>query len=147
MSRHSRMEADAACRAVVIEAARAVDAGDAAAFAALFCDDGVLVRPDGSRMQGPQAIAAAYAARDPDRLTRHLICNQLVRWSADGTRATVFSTVLLWTGRHSSPATPQGRVADAMSQVGEFEDLMALTLHGWRIQERQARFVLYRREA
>jgi len=97
-------------------------------------------------LQGRAAIAAAYAARDPDRLTQHLVCNQYVDFDAQATGATVRSKVLLWSGRHSSPLTPQGRAADALSQVGEFLDVLVLTPEGWRIRRREARFILFRRE-
>ncbi|WNO04214.1 SgcJ/EcaC family oxidoreductase [Rhodoferax mekongensis] len=138
--------AEADCRALVLQAADAVDRADANAFAALFVADGTLVRPDGSLLQGRAAIAAAYAARDPDRLTQHLVSNQLVTLQPDGAAALVRSKVLLWSGRHSAPLTPQGRAADALSQVGEFVDAMEFSAEGWRIRRREAHFVLFRRE-
>jgi hypothetical protein len=58
----------------------------------------------------------------------------------------VRSKVLLWSGRHSAPLTPQGRAADALSQVGEFVDAMEFSADGWRIRRREAHFVLFRRE-
>ena len=146
MNAMERYAAEAECRALVLQAADAVDRADATAFAALFVADGTLVRPDGSLLQGRAAIAAAYAARDPDRLTQHLVCNQLVTLQPDGAAALVRSKVLLWSGRHSAPLTPQGRAADALSQVGEFVDAMEFSAEGWRIRRREAHFVLFRRE-
>jgi len=108
MNAMERYAAEAECRALVLQAADAVDRSDAPAFAALFVADGTLVRPDGSLLQGRAAIAAAYAARDPDRLTQHLVSNQLVTLQPDGAAALVRSKVLLWSGRHSAPLTPQG---------------------------------------
>lgn len=134
--------AQAECRALVLRGADAVDRGDAEGFAALFEPEGVLVRPDGKVLQGRAAIAAAYTARDPDRLTQHLVCNQLVTVDLKAGLATACSKVLLWTGRHSTPATPQGRAADALSQVGEFVDTLAHTAEGWRLRRREARFIL-----
>lgn len=134
--------AETACRALVLRGADAVDGGDAEGFAALFEDQGVLVRPDGSVLRGRAAIAAAYAARDPDRLTQHLVCNQQVTVDLGAGLATARSKVLLWTGRHSTPITPQGRVADAMTQVGEFVDTLAQSAQGWRLRRREARFIL-----
>ncbi len=142
-----RYAAEAECRALVLQAADAVDRADAPGFAALFVPDGTLVRPDGSLLQGRAAIAAAYAARDPDRLTQHLVCNQLVTLQPDGAAALVRSKVLLWSGRHSAPLTPQGREADALSQVGEFVDAMEFNAEGWRMRRREAHFILFRREA
>ena len=147
MSTPAVWAARAACGDLVQQGADAVDSGHADAFAALFTPDGSLQRPDGTVLQGRAAIAAAYAARDPERLTQHLVCNQQVDLDAQATSATVRSKVLLWSGRHSSPLTPQGRAADALSQVGEFVDALVLTPEGWRIRHREARFILFRREA
>nr|WP_315463599.1 SgcJ/EcaC family oxidoreductase [uncultured Rhodoferax sp.] len=146
MNAMERYTAEAECRALVLQAADAVDHADATGFAALFEPEGTLVRPDGSLLQGRAAIAAVYAARDPDRLTQHLVCNQVVTLQPDGATALVRSKVLLWSGRHSTPLTPQGRAADALSQVGEFVDAMALSAEGWRIHRREAHFILYRRD-
>mgnify|MGYP003352854520 CR=1 FL=1 len=142
MNAMERYMAEAECRSVVVRAAEAVDAGDAAGFAALFDVQGVLVRPDGSVLQGRAAIQAAYAARDPDRLTQHLIANQLVSVDLEAGMASVRSKVLLWTGKHSTPSTPQGREADAQTQVGEFLDTLVRTDDGWRLRGREARFIL-----
>ena len=138
-----RLLAENACRALVLAAADAVDRQDPAAFAALFTPDGVLVRPDGTLLQGREAIHAAYAARPADRLTRHLICNHSVQVEPDSRSASSRCTVLLWSGKRSDPETPQGRPAVGAQQVGEIDDLLALTTQGWRIARREARFVLH----
>ena len=137
-----RLIAESACRALAIAAAEAVDHQDHAAFAALFAPDGVLVRPDGSLLQGRAAIHAAYAARPSERLTRHLICNHRVDLAAEGS-ARSRCTVLLWSGRRSDAETPKGRPADALQQVGEIDDELMLTPVGWRIARREARFILH----
>lgn len=147
MSTQETLPAEAACRALVLRGADAVDSGDAQGFAALFVPEGTLVRPDGSVLQGRAAIAKTYANRDPDRLTQHLVCNQQVRVDLQTGTAQVRSKVLLWTGRHSSPPTPQGRPADVVSQVGEFVDQLEHTPEGWRIHSRHAQFILYRGSA
>lgn len=144
MSSLELLAAEAACRALVLQGVEAVDSGDAAGFAALFMPDGLLVRPDGSLLQGRAAIAGAYATRDPDRLTQHLLCNQQVKVDLAAGAALVRSKVLLWTGRHSTPQTPKGRAADALTQVGELVDTLAHTTEGWRIRSRQAQFILCR---
>ena len=136
--------AEDACRALVLTAAEAVDAGDAAGFAALFTPDAVLVRPDGSQLQGQAAITQAYAARDPDRLTQHLLCNHTVALDVAQGRAVSRCKVLLWSGRHSVLPGQQGRPAEGPTQVGAFLDTLRLTADGWRIQSRHAHFVLYR---
>jgi uncharacterized protein (TIGR02246 family) len=137
------LQAEAACREVVLQAAQAVDSGDCGGFAALFLPDGVLVRPDGSSLQGREAIVQAYKARDPDRLTQHLVSNQQVEVNTAAGTAVAHCKVLLWSGRHSAVDTPRGRPADAMAQVGEMVDEMALTPEGWRIRSRRARFIFY----
>ena len=144
MSTLETLAAEAACRALVLQGADAVDGGDAQGFAALFVPEGTLVRPDGSLLQGRAAIAQAYAARDPERLTRHLVSNQRVRVDLAAGIAQAACTVLLWSGRHSDAATPRGRPADAQQQVGEIRDLLAKTPEGWRIRRREAWFTLFR---
>ncbi len=136
--------AEAACRDLVLAAADAVDGRDFLAFADLFEARGVLVRPDGTELVGRPAIVAAYAARDPERLTRHLVSNQRVRVDLAAGTAQAACTVLLWSGRHSDAVTPRGRPADAVQQVGEIRDLLAKTPEGWRIRRREAWFTLFR---
>jgi hypothetical protein len=136
--------AEAACRDLVLAAADAVDGRDFLAFADLFEVRGVLVRPDGTELVGRPAIVAAYAARDPERLTRHLVSNQRVRVDLAAGTAQAACTVLLWSGRHSDATTPRGRPADAQQQVGEIRDLLVKTPEGWRIRRREAWFTLFR---
>ena len=63
------------CRDLIIAAAHYQDSRDLSAFAACFATDGVLVRPGGEPIIGPDAIEAAYRARDPQRITQHLLMN------------------------------------------------------------------------
>jgi hypothetical protein len=135
--------AEQACRRVVLETAQAVDGQDYAGFARLFTTDGILVRPDGKRLEGRAAIEQAYAKRDPDRLTRHLITNHLVTFHGPASAASSCN-ILLWTGRHSDVAGPNGKPADAIELLGEFLDDLIMTPEGWRIRQRQARFSLQR---
>lgn len=137
-----RHEVERACRELVLRAASRADAGDAAGLARLFAADGVLVRPNAQPLQGRDAIQAAYAQRPADRITRHLVTNTLVEVESS-TRARAMSHVLLWTGSTNDPSGPQGRRAHARQLVGEFEDRFVLEPEGWRIQRRDARFVLY----
>ena len=136
--------AEAACRDLVLAAADAVDGRDFLALADLFETRGVLVRPDGTELVGRPAIVAAYAARDPERLTRHLVSNQRVRVDLAAGTAQAACSVLLWSGRHSDATTPRGRPANAQQQVGEIRDLLAKTPEGWRIRRREAWFTLFR---
>ena len=137
-----RLVAEQACRALVFAAADAIDGGDYHALVQLFDTDAELVRPDGVVLRGHAAILAAYAARNPDRLTRHLVSNQLVEVDLAAGTARAACTILLWSGRHSDVQSPRGRPADPLQQVGEIRDLCALTPSGWRIRRRQAWFTL-----
>ena len=135
--------AQQACRDLVLAAADAVDGRQFTALAALFDTDGVLVRPDGVELRGRDAIVAAYAARDPDRLTRHLVCNQRVAVDLAAGTARASCAVLLWSGKHSDATTARGRPADPVQQVGEIHDQLARTPEGWRIRRREAWFTLF----
>ncbi len=138
-----RLLVQQACQDTVIATARAVDAQPHAALAQLFTPDGVLARPDGQEAQGRAAIEAAYAARDPDRMTQHLLTNFRVEpLGPDAARASC--AVLLWTSRHSAEGGPRGRPADATQLLGEFQDELVLTPEGWRIRRREARFLMHR---
>lgn len=139
-----QLRAESACRELVLAAGEAIDGRDYNAFAALFASDGELVRPDGKVLRGAQAIVAAYGQRNPDRLTRHLFCNQCVQVDLQGKTAKVASTIMLWTGRYSDAVTPRGRPADPVQQVGEIRDQLVLTSGGWRIGRRDAWFTLFR---
>ncbi|UUX94517.1 nuclear transport factor 2 family protein [Aquabacterium sp. J223] len=136
-----RLLAEDACRRLVLDAAAAVDGGRPEAFAALFCEDGVLQRPGGQPLVGRAAIAAAYASRAPDRMTCHIVTNSRVELLGDG-EARVASSVLLWTGSRADAEGAQGRPATAQV-LGEFDDRLRLTAEGWRFAHRSARFVLY----
>ena len=131
-----------ACRNLVLRAAALADTGRAAALAALFTPDGVLVRPSGEVLQGRQAIEASYAQRPADRITRHLVTNIVVDVMSE-TQARALSYVLLWTGSTHSEAGRYGRAAQGPQVVGEFDDRFVLAQDGWRIAQREARFLLH----
>lgn len=95
-------------------------------------------------LQGQAAIVQAYRARNPDRLTQHLLCNHRVEADMATQTAVSRCKVLLWSGLHSAQATPQGRPADALTQVGEFVDTLEHSGAGWRIRRREAVFILHK---
>lgn len=132
-----------ACRELIETSVQHVDDGKAAAFAALFAPDAVLVRPNGSLLEGRAAIEAAYAQRPATRITRHLVSNVVV--TLDGTdSARARSYVLLWSSDAIEADPVYGRRADARQLVGEFEDQLSRRADGqWQLQSRQARFVLH----
>jgi hypothetical protein len=141
--RVARLEADRACRALVLATLDAVDGQDYRRLCSLFTPGARLLRPGGAVLVGREAIFQAYAARDPDRLTRHLACNHHIDF-VDARRAVSRCTIVLWSGRHGDAPTPQGRPADALQQVGEIVDRLVLGDEGWRIDERESRFTLFR---
>lgn len=143
MSSLTWLLAHQACRDLVVQAARAVDGQDYPAFAALFTQNGVLLRPGAEPLQGHEAIIAAYSQRPAERITRHLVTDSLISVQSDH-QAMVHSSVLLWSGRRSDASGAFGRPADARQVVGEFEDICTLTAVGWRIARRDSRFLLYR---
>jgi uncharacterized protein (TIGR02246 family) len=132
--------AEKACRDLVVAAAAAVDLQDYNALVQLFTPDATLTRPDGVVLTGHQAIHAAYAARDPDRLTQHLVSNHVVEVAPDHTTAHSHCAILLWSGQRTSLLSAKGRLADVQQQVGEIADSLVLQADGWRIQTRVARF-------
>ena len=135
--------AEKACRDLVVAAAAAVDRQDYAGLVQLFSIDATLTRPDGTLLRGRQAIFEAYVSRSAERLTQHLVCNQVVRLTAPD-KAESHCLILLWSGQRSAELTGKGRLADPQEQVGEMADQLVLSPEGWRIQSRQARFTFYR---
>ncbi|AKM32803.1 hypothetical protein AB870_12685 [Pandoraea faecigallinarum] len=119
------------------------DRRDPQGLAALFADNGVLVRPNGETLVGRAAIAAAYAARPADRLTKHLVGNVLIDVTS-ATSAIGSSAVLLWSASAQDTPGPFGRPAQGRQVMGEFEDTFVRTVHGWRIARREARFTFVR---
>lgn len=132
-----------ACHDLVMRFVACNDRRDAQGLAALFAETGMLVRPNGDTLVGPVAIAAAYAERPADRLTRHLVGNVLIDVTSP-TRAIGSSTVLLWSASANDVPGPFGRPAQGRQVMGEFEDTFVRTAQGWRIARREARFTFVR---
>ena len=112
-----------ACERLVIDSARFNDERQWAALAALYTQAGVVVRPNGQRLEGREAIEAAYAAGPPDRVTRHLCTN--LRVDVDGPADAHGTTTVMI-------------VADGSYRIGEFADRFERTEEGWKIAERRA---------
>jgi uncharacterized protein (TIGR02246 family) len=75
-----QMVAERACERLVYRYAQHVDFGQAALVADLFTEDGVWLGADGRGMHGPEAIRAAFGARETltRRQSRHVMTNVLV---------------------------------------------------------------------
>lgn len=135
------------CRDLIIAAAHCQDGRNLSAFAACFAADGVLIRLGGEPIVGPAAIEAAYRARDPQRITQHLLMNQRVEGlsasPAGALRARVCSKVLLWTSHESQALSAKGRPADPLQQIGEFDDELIEQQGHWKIAKREAKFLIF----
>jgi uncharacterized protein (TIGR02246 family) len=127
-----------ACTRLVVDSATCNDQREWAALAALYTPDGVVVRPNGQRLEGRAEIEAAYAAGPPERVTRHLCTNVTVE--VDGPDdAHASTTVLIVSGtRSDDPDVRFGIEPSERHLVGEFADRFARTEEGWRIAERRA---------
>jgi uncharacterized protein (TIGR02246 family) len=127
-----------ACERVIIDSATFNDLREFAALAELYTPDGVVVRPNGQRLEGRAAIEAGYAKGPPERVTRHVCSN--VRVEVDGPDAARATTlVLIVSGQRSDdPDVSFGVVPNDRHMVGEFADRLVRTDEGWRIAERRA---------
>jgi ketosteroid isomerase-like protein len=86
-----------ACEALSVGSYRVVDDGRATAATDLFTDDAVFEAPPQLRLEGKEAIAKAFVAREAatDRVTRHVLTNlAFTRASADA--ADVHATLVLY---------------------------------------------------
>jgi SnoaL-like domain len=143
MTPEETLQIERTCERLVLDAGYLTDHQDYAGYAALFAPEGTLSRPGGAPLVGPAAIQKSYESRPATRITRHLCTNILVTVES-AERARALTYVLLFTGNSTEPAPDHfGRAADAKQLVGEFEDEFERTPQGWRIQSRQARFVLH----
>lgn len=137
-----RAAIERACARLVLESAAANDRGDYEAFAALFTANGVLHRPAGAPLRGAEEIVASYASRPSDRITRHVCSNILVEVESQQC-ARGLTYVLLYAADGSQPANQFGVRCDPRVLVGELDDVFERTHEGWRIAERNARFVMH----
>ena len=138
-----RAAQEQAIHALIVRVGWAIDHGDLVALESCLHPDVVFVRPDGQALQGPQAVRDAYAQRNPDRITRHLLSNVHLTWSSPD-RVEAHTTVLLWTGSLSEDPTAAGRPADAVQKLGDHRDVLAFDADRWWLLRRQSEFVFFR---
>lgn len=142
LNEQERMLIEHACARLVLESVAANDRQDYSAFAALFSSDGLLHRPNGEPLCGHDEIVESYRTRPRNRLTRHICTNIVVRveseHSARGmTYVVLYSADALQSDKHF------GAKCDSRTLIGELEDHFKLTMDGWRIAERRAKFVMH----
>ena len=136
-------EIERACERLVLNLAYFSDNQDYDALAALFTPDGKMVRPAGDVLFGQAAIIQSYRSRPPGRITRHICTNiRITVDSADHARGITYAIV--YSGSANEPPEAHfGVKLDARHLIGEFEDEFVLTVEGWRIASRRARFVMH----
>jgi hypothetical protein len=128
------------CKALVVEAARCVDAGQYAALSELFTLDAVLIRPNGAELRGRDAIRKSYEAGHTELVKRHLV-TQSVCLSQSPTTVKLLTTVILWKELTAPPDGHTG-LPRAEQILGEFEDEFATGGEACLIRHRVARFLL-----
>lgn len=142
LTEQDRVSIEHSCSRLVIESIAANDRQDYDAFAALFTSDGLLHRPSGEPLRGPDEIAASYRLRPTSRITRHVCTNILVHVDSQySARAT--SYVVLYGADAAQIGGSFGVKCESRTLIGELEDEFRRTPVGWRIAERRARFVMH----
>lgn len=131
-----------AIQALIVQVGWCIDHGQLQALTEALHPQVEWVRPDGQVLRGPQAVVAAYAARDPERITRHMHTNVHLQWCSDQ-EVSAHTTVLLWTGHASDALTPTGRPAQPGQKLGEHRDELVFEQGRWWLRRRQSSFVLY----
>lgn len=133
-------EIERICTRLIHELARHTDTADYPAALALYTDDAVMER-DGERFAGIEALRAAYAARPPNRLTRHVISNTVVRVAAPDA-AEAISYVTVYRHRLSEAGLEPPYLLNGADALGEYHDRFTRTGAGWRLASRITRTIL-----
>ena len=130
-----RLVVEAECTRLIYRYVALNDAGEYAAVADLFAEDGSFARPTApdQPLVGRETIRAAFAARPKGRVSRHIISNVIIEAESE-TRARVSSYILLFT----APAPESGvDKADPVQLVGGFEDVFVKEGGEWKFQSRR----------
>ncbi len=128
MKNKDRRAAEADCARLIALYANLNDEARWDEVAALYAEDGVMVRPTApnASVAGREAILEAFKARPP-RTTRHVCSNVVIDVESD-TTARGTSAMLLFTG-------------EGAPLVGSFHDRFILTDDGWRFAERRGSLI------
>jgi len=124
-----RRAIEADCARLIALYFNLVDRSDWHGAAALYADDGVMIRPTAPNdpVSGRAAILASFLARPP-RVTRHVGGNIVVDVDS-ATEAHGETAMLLFNG-------------PGMPLVGSFHDRFVRTPDGWRFAERRGSIVV-----
>jgi len=142
LSEQERLLIEHACTRLVLESIAANDRQDYVAFAELFTSDGVLHRPNGQPLRGRDEIVESYRTRPRNRITRHICTNILIRVeSPQAAHGTTY--VVLYSADSLISDKYFGAKCEPRTLIGELEDRFKLTVDGWRIAERRAKFVMH----
>lgn len=119
-----RLAVEAECARLIALYANLNDEARWDEVAALYTEDGVMIRPSApdAPVVGREAILAAFKARPPRR-TRHVCSNVVITVEGPATASAVSAMVLFQ--------------PDTAPLVGSFHDRLALTPEGWRFVERR----------
>ena len=134
MTEDERRAIELDCERLIKRYVNLNDAHDWPAVAALYAEDGRMVRPSGGpAVAGREAILAGFLARAP-RAQRHTISNIVVD-VVDADSATAFSVIVLYQGEPASEGElPEMSASSPL--VGWYRDRLVRTADGWRFAER-----------
>ena len=133
-----------ACERVAIAYARATDAGDGDAAAALWVEDGVLEMPGNRRYEGRAAIRRRLLEQPPDPLSCHVLANVAVTVeSAD--RASGSALLTIYRGNRPAAGGPVPLTVPYL--VGRYDDVYRRTDAGWRLAHRRLQTLFRRPDA
>lgn len=131
----TRMLAEQDCRNVLIDYCAAFDARQGDVVASLFAKDAHWSRPGQPHVEGSAAIGQMASAVPENVVITHVLSNIRVR-VIDGDSATSRSLFTVYSAVDG--IAPQGM---APSLVGEYRDQLRRTASGWRIANRDSRYL------
>lgn len=135
-ARLRRLEDLAEIHQLFVDYGAHLDAGDTAAYAALFTPDGELSLGPVGRATGREEIAATIGAAIDGLVGRSFHIISSPRVSLDGDRATA---TVMWTVIHADAGG-----GPVVTMIGSHHDTLVRTAEGWRFAKRSGRISLPR---
>jgi ketosteroid isomerase-like protein len=127
-----------ACRALIVEFAARIDAGQADTLGELLTPDASFARPTmpDKVIEGREAILAAFSSRPKHLVSQHLNLNIRIRITGPDS-AEGHSVVMLFLANAADELVPgKGRPAGA-PLLGTWTDRFVRTADGWRFKDRR----------